>query len=138
MTRSESREQAFILIFETQFSRENIQEIIELASEIRDFKVSNFAKELVCFTAENKELINQTISALATRWNVKRISKVSLSVLQLAIGEIMNFGDIPVSVTINEAVELCKKYGGDEDFSFVNGVLGSYAKTISKKGEKGE
>lgn len=132
MTRSESREQAFILIFESQFLNENIDEMIMLACEIREFKVSKFANDLVHFTVQNKEQINEKISFFAEKWDIKRISKVSLSVLQLAIGEIMSFDDIPVSVTINEAVELCKKYGGEEDFSFVNGVLGSYAKTINR------
>lgn len=136
MTRSESREQAFILIFETQFSNENIDEVIMLASEIREFKISRFANELVYFTVQNKEMINEKISSFAVNWDIKRISKVSLSVLQLAIGEIMNFDDIPVNVTINEAVELCKKYGGEEDFSFVNGVLGSYAKTLTRQNRR--
>ncbi|MEE1279779.1 MAG: transcription antitermination factor NusB [Oscillospiraceae bacterium] len=138
MTRSESREQAFILNFEAQFSSCEIDEIIELASEIRDFKISSFAANLIRFTAENREKINQNIAALAKRWDMKRISKVSLSVLQLAIGEIMSFDDIPVSVTINEAVELCKKYGGDDDFSFVNGILGSFVKTIDRADGKEE
>ena len=138
MTRSESREQAFILNFEAQFSDCDINEIIELAGEMRDFKISTFAGKLIHFTAENREKINGNISSLAKRWDMKRISKVSLSVLQLAIGEIMCFDDIPVSVTINEAVELCKKYGGDDDFSFVNGILGSFVKTLDSDGRKGE
>ncbi len=138
MTRSESREQAFILNFEAQFSDCEIDEIIELASEMREFKISTFAANLIHFTAENREKINQNIAALAKRWDMKRISKVSLSVLQLAIGEIMRFDDIPVSVTINEAVELCKKYGGEDDFSFVNGILGSFVKTIDRTDGKEE
>lgn len=132
MTRSESREQAFILNFEAQFSDNSIDEIIELACEIRDFKVSSFAKQLLQFASDNKDEINNKIATLTVKWDMKRISKVSLSVLQLAIGEIMNFSDIPISVTINEAVELCKKYGGEDDFSFVNGILGSFAKTINR------
>lgn len=136
MTRSESREQAFILNFEAQFSNRDIEEIISLANETRDFKLSSFAKELIEYTANNRSKINDIISKHVVRWNVKRISKVAMAVLQIAIGEIMNFEDIPISVSINEAVELCKKYGGDDDFSFVNGILGSYVKTVKK--EKGE
>ena len=138
MTRSESREQAFILNFEALFSNLSIDEIIELAGEMREFKVSAFARELLQFTAKNREKINENISAFTKRWDVRRISKVSLSVLQLAVGEIMKFEDIPVSVTINEAVELCKKYGGEDDFSFVNGILGSFVKTIDRNSEKEE
>jgi transcription termination factor NusB len=63
MTRSESREQAFILNFEAQFSNSNIDEIIELASEMRDFKVSSFARELLKFTTENKDIINEKIAS---------------------------------------------------------------------------
>ena len=138
MTRSESREQAFILNFEAQFSNSEIDEIIELAGEMREFKATTFARELLYYTAENREKINESIAAFAKRWDMRRISKVSLSVLQLAIAEIMKYDDIPVSVTINEAVELCKKYGGEDDFSFVNGILGSFVKTIDRKSEKGE
>ncbi|MBE6788215.1 MAG: transcription antitermination factor NusB [Ruminococcaceae bacterium] len=138
MTRSESREQAFILNFEAQFAERKIDEIIELAGEMREFKVSAFAKNLIYFTNEHRSEINGIIEAHTKRWGMKRISKVSLAVLQLAIGEIMQFDDIPVSVTINEAVELCKKYGGDEDFSFVNGILGSYVKTVDHNGGKEE
>ncbi len=138
MTRSESREQAFILNFEAQFSDCNIDDIINLAGELRDFKVSTFARELIFFTHEHRSEINNSIASLAKRWDMKRISRVSLAVLQLAIGEIMRFDDIPVSVTINEAVELCKKYGGDDDFSFVNGILGSYVKNMDRAGGKEE
>lgn len=138
MTRSESREQAFILNFEAQFSNLSLDEIIELAGEMREFKISSFARELLEFTAENREKINETIATFTKRWDMRRISKVSLSVLQLAVGEIMKYDDIPVSVTINEAVELCKKYGGEDDFSFVNGILGSFVKTIAQKSGKEE
>ena len=127
MTRSESREQAFILNFEAQFSDASIDEIIELASEMREFKVSAFASKLIHFTQENCDEINNIIASFAKKWDMKRISKVSLAVLQLAVGEIMQFDDIPVSVTINEAVELCKKYGGDvgpqEDLEAAHEVL---------------
>lgn len=133
MTRSESREQAFIINFEAQFSKENIDEIIMLASELREFKASAFAADLIHYTDEHRQEINDVIGAFAKKWDTKRISKVSLSVLQLAIAEIMQFDDIPVSVTINEAVELCKKYGGEDDFAFVNGILGSYVKTLDRK-----
>lgn len=131
MTRSESREQAFIIIFESQFNKESIEEIIALAGEIRDVKISSFAKTLIASANDNSEKINEIISQYAKKWSLNRISKVSLSVLQLAIGEILTESDVPVGVTINEAVELCKKYGGEDDFSFVNGILGAYSKTLN-------
>ncbi len=138
MTRSESREQAFILNFEAQFSNCSINEIIALALEMRELKLSAFAAGLVRYADENRQEINNKIASFAKKWDTKRISKVALSVLQLAIAEILCFDDIPVSVTINEAVELCKKYGGDDDFSFVNGILGSFVKTIDRSSGKEE
>ena len=131
MTRSESREQAFIIIFESQFNKESIEEIIALAGEIRVVKISSFAKTLIASANDNSEKINEIISQYAKKWSLNRISKVSLSVLQLAIGEILTESDVPIGVTINEAVELCKKYGGEDDFSFVNGILGAYSKTLN-------
>ena len=130
MTRSESREQAFIINFEAQFSKDSVDEIIMLASEMREFKASSFATDLIHYTDEHRQDINDVIGTYAKKWDTKRISKVSLSVLQLAIGEIMLFDDIPVSVTINEAVELCKKYATQDDASFVNGILSTVAKAL--------
>lgn len=136
MTRSESREQAFILNFEMQFSDCGIDETIMLAGEVRDFKLSAFALQLVSAVDEHRIQIDQKIAELAKNWDTRRISKVSLSALQLAMAEMMAFSDIPVSVTINEAVELCKKYGGEDDYAFVNGILGSFAKALDRSGGK--
>ena len=68
------------------------------------------------------------ISANAHNWSRERLSRVALSILRLAIYEMQYVDDIPVSVSINEAVELAKCYGGDADASFINGVLGGIAR----------
>ena len=67
---------------------------------------------------------------------MNRLSKVTLAVLRLAIGELMFFDDIPVAATINEAVELAKKYSTQEDANYVNGVLGAYVKDYPKEDAK--
>ena len=77
---------------------------------------------------ENLETLDNIISENAIGWNISRISKTALSVLRLSIFEIKFIEDIPVSVSINEAVELCKKYATKEDASFVNGILSTVAK----------
>lgn len=127
MTRKEERNEAFILIFEKQFSDATLDEIIESARESRDFSEDADGYILNVFKGvfENTEAIDAVISDNLIGWTINRISRVSLAVLRLAIYEIKFMDDIPEAVTIDEAVELCKKYSTNEDASFVNGVLGS-------------
>ncbi len=131
MTRSQAREQAFILVFEKEFNSEySLDEIISSAKESELFDADDFAKALSSKALENVELLDAKISEkLKGGWRLNRISKVALAVLRLAICEILFFDDIPVSVSVNEAVELSKKYAAEEDASFVNGLLSSVIKS---------
>lgn len=131
MTRREARELAFILLFERSFSGETIAEILENAGEARDITGDAFALSLAEGAVEHTEEINEIISANAHNWSRERLSRVALAILRLAIYEMKWVEDIPVSVSINEAVELAKLYGGDTDASFINGVLGG----IARRGE---
>lgn len=129
MTRREEREQAFILLFEKSFSNETeLSEIYDLAIENEIVSDSEFVKTLAFRAWENLESIDAVIEKYAKGWKLGRISKVALAVLRMAICEMLYFEDIPVGVSINEAVELCKKYAAKEDASFVNGLLGSVSK----------
>lgn len=129
LTRREEREQAFFLIFEKAFNSEtDFRELYDLALETEIISDSAFVKELSFKTNENIESIDPVIEKYCIGWKMSRISKVALAVLRLAVCEILYFDDIPVGVSINEAVELCKKYASDEDKSFVNGVLSSVSK----------
>lgn len=130
MTRREAREEAFILIFEKQFNLADTNEILEIASEVRDLKPNNYIKTVFNGVYDNIDSIDEIISECAIGWKIGRISKVSLCILRLAIYEIKYMSDIPVSVSINEAVELAKKYATKEDASFINGILSS----VEKKG----
>lgn len=130
MNRSKEREQAFILVFEKAFNPEAaIEDIFDLAIESEFMKPSDFAKKLAVMTVENIEEIDAKIQEFAVGWTVSRITKVSLSILRIAICEILYMDDIPVGVSINEAVELAKQYAGKEDSAFINGVLGSISRT---------
>ena len=131
MTRREARELAFILLFERSFSGETIAEILENAGEARDITGDAFALSLAEGAVEHTEEINEIISANAHNWSRERLSRVALAILRLAIYEMKWVEDIPVSISINEAVELAKLYGGDTDASFINGVLGG----IARRGE---
>ena len=128
MKRSEAREQAFILIFERSFKDEDIDEIIEQAQISRSMVVDDYAYNLAQEVSGNLPWLDQIIALYSKKWKIKRISRVSLSILRLSLWEIDHVDTVPEGVSINEAVELAKKYGNADDFAFVNGVLGAYVR----------
>ena len=131
LTRHEAREQAFEIIFEQVVSEKTTDEILTDALDARDFVVDKFAKHVAVGVEENAERINEAIASSIKGWNINRISKVCLAILKLSVFEILFEENLPVSVSINEAVELAKIYGGENDAPYVNGVLS----TIEKKME---
>ena len=128
MTRKHAREEAFIFIFEKELNDSSLDEILDLAEQVREIKPDQYVKNVFFGVFENLEKIDGIISKNAVGWSINRITKTSLAVLRLAIYEIEFVEDIPVSVSINEAVELTKKYSTKEDSSFVNGILSTVAK----------
>lgn len=130
MNRTQSREQAFILLFEYSFNLNSPDEIIDSAQNIREEKISNFTLELFNGTINNLENIDNYIEKNLKNWDKTRISRVTLSILRLALFEILYSKENPINVCINEAVELAKKYALQEDASYVNGVLGAVIKNI--------
>ncbi len=138
MTRHESRQQAFCLLFERIFSKASLQEIIDNAAESRDLVLSDYAMELAQKADSNVEELDRIIESKLKKWKINRISKVALAVLRLAVSELQYEKDVPVKVIINEAVELAKNFSGEEDASFVNGVLGAIARSTDAPQEEAE
>ncbi len=130
MTRKMAREEAFILIFEKVFSKESVEDILELANEARDLVPDDYIKTVFFGVYEKVDELDGIISENAVGWKIERISKTALCVLRLSLFEIKYMEEIPLSVSINEAVEICKKYATEADASFVNGILS----TVAKKG----
>lgn len=131
MTRSEAREQAFIVLFEKIFDNESdIWQIVESAKEAELIKINNFAENLLKAVTDNAECIDGIISEYSKSWSIERLPKVSLAILRLAISEMKFVDDVPTGVSVNEAVELTKKYGTADDAAYVNGVLGAVAKSL--------
>lgn len=129
MTRHESRELAFILIFEKSFQTDiSITELIDSAVELELFPQNDFAEKLAKKVYLKLDEIDAVISENLVGWSAKRISKVTKAILRLAVCEMLYSEDMPVGVAINEAVEIAKKYASQEDASYINGVLGSIAK----------
>ena len=130
MTRKQAREEAFILVFEMEFNDNGIEDILESAAEARDLVPDEYINTVFKGVYEHLEELDSLISESSVGWNIKRISKTALCIMRLAIFEMKYISDIPVSVSINEAVELCKKYATENDASFVNGILSTVAKAL--------
>lgn len=130
MKRQEAREISFVIIFEKEINGETIEDIIENAKESRDIKTDEYIETVTNGVFSNLSEIDETIKNNIKGWNIERLSKVTLALLRLAIFEIKFMEDIPNSVSINEAVELCKKYATSEDASFVNGILSTIVKKL--------
>ena len=131
MRRSEIREHVFKLLFRVEF-----HDAAELAEQDKLYF------EPLELTPEHRKLISgrtrliedklpeidKKIEELSVGWKKERIGKVELTILRLAIYEALYDDDVPAGVAINEAIELAKKYGGDDSPSFVNGILGKLTK----------
>lgn len=129
---------AMKLLYQFEIRKEPIEGQVEdfLARQVEDFLARHrFKKENLEYITDvlygvhrNKEKIDRAIEKYSKGWKLSRISKVDLSILRLAIYEIVFRDDIPLNVSINEAVELAKNYSGEESGAFVNGILGRFQK----------
>lgn len=132
--RHESREQAFVLLFEKTVSGDSMEDIIEMAVEARGIEMDPYCEKLTSLAELYLDQIDETITQNIRGWSLRRLSKVTLTILRVAVCEMkfLRAKDVPVSVSINEAVELAKVYGNEKDASYVNGVLSSVAKTLDE------
>lgn len=128
MKRSKAREQAFCLLYSLQFNDTvELPEAIENVLQDEEFGDDPFFRHLVSCVMEHTEELDKLIAANSFNWSKERISRVSLAILRLCIFEML-YEETPNSVAINEAIELAKKYEGQESASFVNGVLGGISR----------
>ena len=131
MGRSELREHIFKMIFGLEFTEEEqIEKQLELYLDQLDEvseKDSSYMLAKAKAIAEKVCEIDAMINENATGWKTTRMNKVDLSILRLAVYEMKFDDDVPVKVAINEAVELAKRFSGDEGPAFINGVLGKLA-----------
>ena len=141
MQRSAMRELAFKLIYEIEVQKETELEQFEIFienNEITDEKVIEYLKDIKDGIEANKDEINTLISNnLKDNWSLNRISKINLSLIKLAIYEMVYKG-LPYKVAINEVVELAKKYADESAPVFINGILASVVKEKNLNGELNE
>ena len=132
MTRRELRENTFRMLFHKEFhDMEEMEEQYILFREVMvpmDEMDSEYVHNKVFSIINIIDELDADINGASVDWPIERMSKVDLTILRLAYYEIKHDDDIPVKVAINEAVELAKKYGGDDSPSFVNGILGKLAR----------
>ena len=133
MGRRELREQIFKLLFRIEFNRkEDMPEQLQFFFEDDEKKVTekdqDYITEKYGKIVEQLPEIDRKINKLTTGWTTERMGKVDLTILRLAVFEVVYDEDVPTGVAINEAVEIGKKFGQDETPAFVNGVLAKFAK----------
>jgi len=132
MSRRELREQIFKLLFRVEFNRkeemsEQTQLFFEEEENEADAEDTAYITEKLNSIVEKLEEIDSALNEKVQGWNTARMGKVDLTILRLAVYEILFDETVPTGVAINEAVEIAKKFGQDTSSSFVNGVLAKFA-----------
>ena len=146
MTRGNARELAVHLIYSQSFTGEEPEKVVAARLEKEYYKNLSAENEVyeerpsraqmgyidnvVSGVANRADELNEIIGKYSIGWDVSRISRLTRAVLQLAIYEILYVDDVPTGVAVSEAVRLAKKYDGDDTGSFVNGILGSFARSL--------
>ena len=154
MTRANARELAVHLIYGREFTGEEPAETIGIRLEKDYYSVLSQENDIYAERPSRAQLgyIDMVVSGVANRaeeldaqigqfsigWDISRISRLTRCIMQLAIFEILYVEDVPTGVAVSEAVRLAKKYDGDDTGAFVNGILGSFARSLTNPAEDSE
>ncbi len=133
--RREGRELALQLLYALELNPIKLQDMLQLFRENSNvaMEVRNFAEELVTGVAANRDAIDKRIVEKSKNWAITRMDKVDLNILRMSVFELMFCDDIPRNVTINEAIEVAKKFGTEDSPSFINGMLDEIANLMPEK-----
>ncbi|MEG2843640.1 MAG: transcription antitermination factor NusB, partial [Ruthenibacterium sp.] len=128
MKRRTSRENAILALFEASFQANTIEEIIAASRENGEVSIDAYGEALLMnFYAHSSE-VDECITAKLKDWTLARLPRVNAAILRIAVTEMLYSEEDMDSIVINEAVEISKKYAGDDDYQFINGVLGNIAR----------
>ena len=130
MTRSESRRNAFLYVFQLYANDDIFMDEPILLEDDLTLESDEFSAQIVNNTVEHIDDIDKVIETSLKGWSIDRLSKVSLAILRISVAQLLYFDDIPAGVVINEAVELSKHFGDKDDYQFINGALGKIEKTV--------
>lgn len=135
MNRRKSREIAMKLLFEMSINKENHEYILEIFKENTDLNLKDidmdYVKKVLNGVEENIKDIDNNIEKYLINWKLYRLSKIDLAILRICTYEIFYEKEIPGKVSVNEGVELAKKYSEEKSFQFINGVLDRMIKDIN-------
>ena len=131
MTRPEARELAMKMLFEMDFQKDFGEEIkTRIMNENEDcLEQEGYLEGMYAALADCLPAADQLIETCSKNWKIGRMCKVDLAIIRMATLEILHMEDIPCAVSINEAVDLAKKYGTEDSGKFVNGILGKIVKS---------
>ncbi|MCO7176597.1 transcription antitermination factor NusB [Sporolactobacillus kofuensis] len=129
MNRREARKMALQALFQMTLSATEKETALAAVNE-SGRPIDPFVSQLLDYTIENEAEIDRLISKHLKNWSLERVGNIDKTILRLAVCEILYFHDIPTTVTVNEAVELCKIYSDEQTRKFVNGVLAGISKEI--------
>lgn len=135
MTRRETREAVFLLLFQNELSKSDIDEISEACAEAYDMELNAEVKSLAKRASEHYGEFDEIIGRYSETRTISRISGINKTILRLALFEILYCPNVPNKVAANEAVELSKKYAEKQDSGFINAVLGHYLKDSGNDAE---
>ena len=135
MGRKQAREGTMQLLFQMGINNDYSEDSLEtyLNNFSFDKAETEYILDAVDKILENKEVIDNHISEHIKGWEIERLANVDLSILRIAIYEVLYREDIPVQVSINEAIEISKKYSTEDSYRFINGVLGGFVRSLDKK-----
>ena len=152
MTRGNARELAVHLIYGREFTGEEPQQVVavrldreyypalsqenDVYAERPSRAQMNYIDTVVAGVCNRSEELNEVISRFSIGWDIARISRLTRCILQLAIFEVQYVEDVPAGVAAAEAVRLARKYDGDDTGAFVNGILGSFIRSLNAKTEE--
>ncbi|AGA69852.1 NusB antitermination factor [Desulfitobacterium dichloroeliminans LMG P-21439] len=140
MSRRLARETALQVLFQLDMTKEILELKPVICKWAEEFAVPEgsipFAQELVEGTLTHQEAIDELLEKYSEGWPVSRMANVDRNLLRLACYEILHREDIPGRVTLNEAIEIAKRYGSDESGKFINGILDKVVESVNKRDEK--
>ena len=132
MARSEERENLMKMVYQMGLQNDFSKEAYEKFTELQvDINITDYFSKTYEAIVENMEEIDALINECSVKWKTTRMPAVDLAILRLSCAEMKFMKDVPVSVSINEAVNLAKKYSTENSSRFINGVLGKAAKEIA-------
>ncbi len=133
MTKSQCRENAFLLLFEASLRDDTPEELFRIAEEIDEIMVDDRVRAIVSGVLSQTESLDALIASYSKKRAVSRIARINLILLRMAMYELQNMPETPVNVVVSEAVNLAQKYTYQEDMAFINGVLGAYTRTLPSR-----